>query len=134
MFGAHELCIGREGSALQLKRWSRSEQCSKLWAALYFLTWEGESASVHLGDAETLSCEVADWGAEMVLFYCTFVALKARNRLTVQIHPEEFKLRREKRLFQACVLCCFFFSHRLFSVVNQPRRRVKPLLHALTRG
>jgi len=81
MFGAHELCIGREGSALQLKRWSRSEQCSKLWAALYFLTWE-----------------------EMVLFYCTFVALKARNRLTVQIHPEEFKLRREKRLFQAQIV------------------------------
>ena len=42
MFGAHELCIEREGSALQLKRWSRSEQCSKLWVALYFLTWEGE--------------------------------------------------------------------------------------------
>ena len=39
--GVHELCIGREGSALQLKRWSRSDQCSKLWAALYFLTWEG---------------------------------------------------------------------------------------------
>lgn len=42
LFGAHELCIEREGSALQLKRWSRSEQCSKLWAALYFLTWEGK--------------------------------------------------------------------------------------------
>ncbi|KAK4239435.1 hypothetical protein C8A03DRAFT_14155 [Achaetomium macrosporum] len=81
MFGAHELCIEREGSALQLKRWSRSEQCSKLWAALYFLTWE-----------------------EMVLFYCTFVALKARNLLTVQIHPNEFKLHREKRLFQAQII------------------------------
>lgn len=41
-YGVHELCIGREGSALQLKRWSRSEQCSKLWAALYFITWEGK--------------------------------------------------------------------------------------------
>lgn len=79
--GAHELCISREGSALQLKRWSRSEQCSKLWAALYFMTWE-----------------------EMVLFYCTFVALKARNMLTVQIHPNEFKLQREKRLFQAQII------------------------------
>jgi len=39
----------------------------------------------------------------MVLFYCTFVALKARNMLTVQIHPNEFKLQREKRLFQAFV-------------------------------
>ncbi|KAK3394626.1 hypothetical protein B0H63DRAFT_506302 [Podospora didyma] len=81
MYGVHELCIGREGSALQLKRWSRSEQASKLWAALYFLTWE-----------------------EMVLFYCTFVALKARNMLTVQIHPNEFKLQREKRLFQAQII------------------------------
>ncbi|KAK0730566.1 hypothetical protein B0H67DRAFT_39137 [Lasiosphaeris hirsuta] len=81
LHGAHELCIGREGSALQLKRWSRTEQCSKLWAALYFLTWE-----------------------EMVLFYCTFVALKARNMLTVQIHPNEFKLQREKRLFQAQII------------------------------
>jgi hypothetical protein len=37
----------------------------------------------------------------MVLFYCTFVALKARNLLTVQIRPNEFQLHREKRLFQA---------------------------------
>jgi hypothetical protein len=41
MFGAHELRIEREGSALQLKRWSHSDQCSKLWAVLYFQTWEG---------------------------------------------------------------------------------------------
>ncbi|KXX81676.1 hypothetical protein MMYC01_201044 [Madurella mycetomatis] len=81
LLGAHELCIEREGSALQLKRWSHSEQCSKLWAALYFITWE-----------------------EMVLFYCTFVALKARNMLTVQIHPNEFRLQREKRLFQAQII------------------------------
>jgi hypothetical protein len=40
----------------------------------------------------------------MVLFYCTFVALKARDRLTVDMHPEEHKLSREKRLFQAYVL------------------------------
>jgi hypothetical protein len=40
----------------------------------------------------------------MVLFYCTFVALKARNLLTVQVHPSEFHLRREKRLFQAYVI------------------------------
>lgn len=39
----------------------------------------------------------------MVLFYCTFVALKARNMLTIQIHPNEYKLQREKRLFQAYV-------------------------------
>ncbi|KAK0628124.1 hypothetical protein B0T17DRAFT_486231 [Bombardia bombarda] len=87
--GAHELCIGREGSALQLKRWSRSEQCSKLWAALYFLTWEGK---LHFGYDQ------------LVLFYCTFVALKARNTLTVQVHPAEFKLQREKRLFQAQII------------------------------
>jgi hypothetical protein len=43
MRGAHELRIGREGSALQLRRWSRTDQCSKLWMAMYFLTWEGKS-------------------------------------------------------------------------------------------
>lgn len=46
--GAHELCISREGSALQLKRWSRSEHCSKLWAVLFFLTWEGNFACTRL--------------------------------------------------------------------------------------
>jgi hypothetical protein len=42
-------------------------------------------------------------GAEMVLFYCTFVALKARNPLTTAMNPNEYKLQREKRLFQAYV-------------------------------
>jgi hypothetical protein len=107
MFGAHELCIEREGSALQLKRWSRSEQCSKLWAALYFLTWEGGRRS----GLAMLSSQSADGGLEMVLFYCTFVALKARNLLTVQIHPNEFKLHREKRLFQAYVIIRFLSRH-----------------------
>ncbi len=97
LHGAHELCISREGSALQLKRWSRSEQCSKLWAVLYFLTWEGKV------DFPSPKYRVTDRLTEMVLFYCTFVALKARNMLTVQIHPNEYKLQREKRLFQAYV-------------------------------
>ncbi|KAH8889487.1 hypothetical protein GQ53DRAFT_216495 [Thozetella sp. PMI_491] len=81
MRGAHELVINREGSALQLKRWSHTDQCSKLWAVLFCQTWE-----------------------EMVLFYCTFVSLKARNTLTVQVSPEEYKLSREKRLFQAQII------------------------------
>ncbi|KAH6625941.1 hypothetical protein B0J18DRAFT_126054 [Chaetomium sp. MPI-SDFR-AT-0129] len=98
MFGAHELCIEREGSALQLKRWSKSEKCSKLWVALYFLTWE-----------------------EMVLFYCTFVALKARDLLTVQIHPNEFQLNREKRLFQA-------FKHSLIVYEDMQTKGLR--LHA----
>ncbi|KAH6636758.1 hypothetical protein F5144DRAFT_193253 [Chaetomium tenue] len=104
MFGAHELCIEREGSALQLKRWSRSEQCSKLWVALYFLTWE-----------------------EMILFYCTFVALKARNLLTVQIHPNEFQLRREKRLFQAQIIDDGF-KHSLIVYEDMQSRGLR--LHA----
>ncbi|KAL2020157.1 hypothetical protein VTK56DRAFT_8681 [Thermocarpiscus australiensis] len=104
LLGAHELCIEREGSALQLKRWSRSEQSSKLWAALYFLTWE-----------------------EMVLFYCTFVALKARNMLTIQIHPNEFRLRREKRLFQAQIIDDGF-KHSLIVYEDLQTRGVR--LHA----
>lgn len=45
MFGArgcHELCVRREGNALFLMRWSRSEGCAKDWVVLCFVTWEGE--------------------------------------------------------------------------------------------
>ncbi|KAK4165850.1 hypothetical protein QBC43DRAFT_207813 [Cladorrhinum sp. PSN259] len=104
LLGAHELCISREGSAVQLKRWSRSEQCSKLWAVLFFLTWE-----------------------EMVLFYCTFVALKARNMLTVQIHPNEYRLQREKRLFQAQIIDDGF-KHSLIVYEDMQTRGLR--LHA----
>lgn len=43
--GVHELCIQRENDSIQFKRWSRSENCSKLWATLRFQTWEGMSIS-----------------------------------------------------------------------------------------
>ncbi|PFH61714.1 hypothetical protein XA68_16514 [Ophiocordyceps unilateralis] len=79
--GAHELCIDREGSSLQLKRWSRNEARPKIWAGLYFATWE-----------------------ELVLMHSTFVSLKARNSLTVRLSPEECSLRGESRLFQACII------------------------------
>lgn len=39
--GIHELLIQRRRSAVELQRWSHSEERPKLWAALYFLTWEG---------------------------------------------------------------------------------------------
>jgi len=42
--GAHELVISRDGSALELKRWSSNSQTSKLWAVLYFITWEGQAS------------------------------------------------------------------------------------------
>lgn len=42
--------------------------------------------------------------AELVLFHCTFLALKARNSLTVNVDPREYKFPDEKRLFQACVV------------------------------
>ncbi|OHE92323.1 hypothetical protein CORC01_12385 [Colletotrichum orchidophilum] len=76
--GTHELVIKREASSLQLDRWSVSQRAPKLWASLYFKTWE-----------------------ELVLFHCTFVSLKARNTLTINMNPREFKLLGEKRLFQA---------------------------------
>jgi hypothetical protein len=102
--GAHELCISREGSALQLKRWSRSEQCSKLWAVLSFLTWE-----------------------EMVLFHCVFLALKARNTLTVSIHPSEYVLSRERRLFQALIIDDDY-KHSLVVYEDQQTKGIR--LHA----
>ncbi|PHH92432.1 hypothetical protein CDD83_7388 [Cordyceps sp. RAO-2017] len=79
--GAHELCIEREDSCLQLKRWSHTEGRSKIWAVLSFLTWE-----------------------ELVLMHSTFVSLKARNGLTVRLKPDECSLRGESKLFQACIV------------------------------
>ncbi|KAF4594589.1 hypothetical protein GQ602_000202 [Ophiocordyceps camponoti-floridani] len=80
--GVHELCIDRESSSgLRFKRWSASEAGPKLWAVLYFATWE-----------------------ELVLLHSVFVSLKARNGLTVRLAPEEFRLRGESRLFQACII------------------------------
>jgi hypothetical protein len=38
----HELRVSRDGSALHFKRKSYSENCTKLWAVLYFMTWEGK--------------------------------------------------------------------------------------------
>ncbi|KAL0764272.1 hypothetical protein CaCOL14_013325 [Colletotrichum acutatum] len=81
LLGAHELCIRREGSALLLDRYSHSQMGLKLWASLYFKTWE-----------------------ELVLFHCTFVSLKARIILTSRMSPREFKLGSESRLFQAQIL------------------------------
>ena len=42
--GIHELKIHRSHTAVELKRWSQSEDTAKLWAALYFITWEGISS------------------------------------------------------------------------------------------
>ena len=45
--GVHELCIERDGNCLVIKRWSFSERCAKMWALLYFLTWEGKLLSTN---------------------------------------------------------------------------------------
>lgn len=39
--------------------------------------------------------------AELILFYCAFITLKARHPLTVGIDPMEFKLKGEQPLFRA---------------------------------
>ncbi|SPO00898.1 uncharacterized protein DNG_03646 [Cephalotrichum gorgonifer] len=79
--GVHELRIQRKHSAVELWRWSESTQTSKLWAALYFITWE-----------------------EMVLFYCTFSSLKIQNSSTVLVDKDEYTLQGERRLFQAQII------------------------------
>lgn len=38
---------------------------------------------------------------ELVLMHSTFVSLKARNGLTISLHPEEYDIRGEEKLFQA---------------------------------
>ncbi|PNP42571.1 hypothetical protein TGAMA5MH_05312 [Trichoderma gamsii] len=79
--GVHELCIQRENDSIQFTRWSHSENCSKLWATLRFGTWE-----------------------ELILMYCTFLALKSRNALTVQLATKEYAPKGERKLFQATIL------------------------------
>ncbi|KAI1170753.1 hypothetical protein F4777DRAFT_594627 [Nemania sp. FL0916] len=77
-----ELSIEREtSSTLHLSYWNSMERRRKPWASLSFLTWE-----------------------ELVLFYCTFVCLKARSEWGRNIHRHEFIIRREKRIFQADII------------------------------
>ncbi|KAI0908423.1 hypothetical protein F4823DRAFT_625574 [Ustulina deusta] len=77
-----DLTIERESSSvLYLTFWNPIENRRKAWASLSFLTWE-----------------------ELVLFYCTFVCLKARDLWTNSLDPREFTIRREKRLFQAQII------------------------------
>ncbi|KAI2606943.1 uncharacterized protein GGS25DRAFT_522459 [Hypoxylon fragiforme] len=82
VFGVHELSIRRGAdSVLDLSMWDFAERSAKPWASLSFLTWE-----------------------ELVLFYCTFLCLKIRSPRTNQVRPEEFHLRKERRLFQAQII------------------------------
>ena len=46
--GTHELVITRYKSSVYLKRWSRKDEKSKLWADLVFQTWEGEYLIHHM--------------------------------------------------------------------------------------
>ncbi|KAI1822412.1 hypothetical protein F4861DRAFT_390153 [Xylaria intraflava] len=78
-----QLSIERESpSVLHLSYLDQFERCRKPWATLAFMTWE-----------------------ELVLFYCTFVCLKASNKWpdTINNH-REFIIRKEKRLFQAQIM------------------------------
>jgi hypothetical protein len=95
--GAHELCVERNGSCLLFWRWSASEQCTKKWASLCFLTWEGEFNifDVYFWRTQVLMC------LEMVLVYCCFLSFKTRDSLTVQIANEDLSLWGERKLFQA---------------------------------
>lgn len=38
---------------------------------------------------------------ELILMYCTFLALKSRNALTVQLATKEYAPKGERKLFQA---------------------------------
>lgn len=99
--GAHELCIHREGDLLQLKRWSRSENCAKIWATLRFITWEGVYTLSSMSRRPLPVQQLTAFYLELILQYCTFLALKARNSLTVQLGAQEYTLRGERKLFQA---------------------------------
>ena len=44
---------------------------------------------------------LTDLAADMILFYCTFVVLKARSPEVVQVRQEEYTIKKEKLLFKA---------------------------------
>ncbi|KAH7321853.1 hypothetical protein BKA65DRAFT_408802 [Rhexocercosporidium sp. MPI-PUGE-AT-0058] len=44
--GAHELTVSRKGSSLQFRRWSLRANQSKIWAALFFKTYESKTRSI----------------------------------------------------------------------------------------
>lgn len=94
LLGAHELCVKRNGSCLQFWRWDASEQCTKRWANLCFLTWEGKFEE-HICFIMSLMC------LEMVLVYCCFLSFKIRDSLTIQLANEDLSLWGERKLFQA---------------------------------
>ncbi|RFU23685.1 hypothetical protein B7463_g12653, partial [Scytalidium lignicola] len=71
----------RKGASLQLRRWSSHNEHPTCWTALFFKTWE-----------------------KMVLFHCAFVALKFRCPFTRIMHPEDFALSGETRLFQGRII------------------------------
>ena len=54
--------------------------------------------------------------AEMVLFHAVFVALKSRCPLTINRHPDDFKLASENRLFQGLFTFLLLEGLRLSSV------------------
>ncbi|KAI1116852.1 hypothetical protein F5Y14DRAFT_35494 [Nemania sp. NC0429] len=104
----HDLNIEREStSVLHLSYWDSIERRRKAWASLSFLTWE-----------------------ELVLFYCTFVCLKARSEWTQKVDSREFKISREKRLFQAQIIDDAF-EH--FLVVYEDAHTKGRRLHVIAR-
>lgn len=105
--GAHELCIQREApSSLVFSRWSRKENRIKLWASLSFVTYEGMAFSSALtgfsSGWSTCVHRIPYWSStDMILFYCTFVVLKARSPQVMQVRQEEYSIKKEKLLFKA---------------------------------
>jgi hypothetical protein len=86
--GAHELVVERNGSCLQFWQWSANDQCTKKWASLCFLTWEGGSNIL-----ETyVWCTEMLMFLEMVLVYCCFLSFKTRDNLTLRMANEDLSL------------------------------------------
>ncbi|ATZ55249.1 hypothetical protein BCIN_11g05250 [Botrytis cinerea B05.10] len=103
-FGVHELCIRGYGSALCFKRWSEYKEHPTVWMALFFKTWQ-----------------------RLVLFHCSFVALKARSQLTNLIPRDDYIIAGEVKIFQGQIVDDGF-HHSLFVYENQQTHTLR--LHA----
>ncbi|KAF7868656.1 hypothetical protein EAF04_005186 [Stromatinia cepivora] len=103
-YGVHELCVKRRGSALCFKRWSEYREHPTIWMALFFKTWQ-----------------------RMVLFHCSFVALKARSQLTNLIPRDDYIISGEVQLFQGQIVDDGFY-HSLYVYEDQHTHTLR--LHA----
>lgn len=93
------LDVERSGPFLKFLRVSTSNRSPQLWACLKFLSYESQSKCF----VTVTSTGGADWRPELVLFFCSFVALRSEEPVNQASVISDSELHNEKELFGGCV-------------------------------